>query len=361
MIAPKVDVLMPAYNGAATVREAVDSMLAQTHRNIRIIVVDDGSTDATPEILSAMARKDDRIVVVTTANQGIVEARNEALRQATSDYVACLDADDLAFPQRLERQLAHLVAHPECVAVGTQIEHMDENGAPLSGMIQPGPPSHANAAMVPAAEPYIVQSTLMVRRAAIEAVGGYRHVPNSEDSDLLWRLAGVGELAILPEKLVRYRVHTASTSSSLVNGRVMAVGSQLGALSELRRKAGRPDLAFPRSLHKEMAAAATLEGMYAVAVRDLEPEEAQRLRVAAGAKLMEMARYRPYEPDRGDCAFIRASLPFAPKFGDHNRKVVDWYVSVTTARLIRKGMLREVLALAPPASLPRAAARALIG
>jgi hypothetical protein len=110
-----------------------------------------------------------------------------------------------------------------------------------------------------------------------------------------------------------------------------------------------------------MAAAATLEGMYAVAVRDLEPEEAQRLRVAAGAKLMEMARYRPYEPDIGDCAFIRASLPLAPKFGDHSRKVVDWYVSVTTARLIRKGMLREVLALAPPASLPRAAARALIG
>jgi hypothetical protein len=361
VIAPKIDVLMPAYNAAATVREAVGSMLAQTLRDIRIIVVDDGSADATPAILSTMAQKDDRVVVVTTANQGIVEARNEALRRATSDYVACLDADDLAFPQRLERQLAHLVAHPECVAVGTQIEHMDENGAPLFGMIQPGPPSNADAAMVPAAEPYIVQSTLMARRAAIEAIGGYRHVPNSEDSDLLWRLAGLGELTILPERLARYRVHTSSTSSSLVNGRVMAVGSQLGALSELRRKAGRPDLTYPRSLHKEMAAAVTLEGMYAVVARDLDPEEAQRLRVAAGAKLMEMARYRPYELDVGDCTFVRASLPFAPSLGEHNRKVVDWYVSVTTARLMRKGMFREVLALAPPACLPRAAARALMG
>jgi glycosyltransferase involved in cell wall biosynthesis len=358
--ASKVDVLIPAFNAASTVREAVDSILAQTLRDIRVVVVDDGSTDATPAILSSLAREDERIHVVTTPNQGIVEARNEALRHATADFIACLDSDDLALPQRLERQLEYLAAHPECVAVGTRIEHMDESGAPLHGMIQPGAPSEADAAKVPAAEPYIVQSTLMARRAPIEAIGCYRHVPNSEDSDLFWRLAERGTLVILPETLGRYRVHSASTSSSIVSGRVMAVGSQLGALSSLRRKAGRPDLAFPRRLHEEMIAAATLEGMCVAAAGGLDPEEAQRLRVAAGAKLMQMARYRPYEPDVGDCAFIRAALPFAARLGEENRKVVDWYVTVTAARLIRKGMLREAFALTPPRSYPVAAARVLL-
>jgi Glycosyl transferase family 2 len=361
VIAAKVDVLMPAYNAAATVREAIDSVRSQTLKDLRLIVVDDGSTDATPAILSARASEDDRVLVITTPNNGIVEARNEALRHATAEYVACLDSDDLAFPERLERQVAYLVGHPECVAVGTEIEHVDESGAPLSGMIQPGSPSDADAAKVPAAEPYIVQSTLMARRAAIEAIGGYRQVPNSEDSDLFWRLAERGTLVILPEQLGRYRVHTSSISSSIVSGRVMAVGSQLGALSALRRKSRRPDLPFPRSLHKEMNAAVTMEGMCAAAARDLDPEEVQRLRVAAAAKLMQMARYRPYEPDMGDCAFIRAALPFAGSLGEQNRKVVDWYVTVTAARLFRKGMWREALALTPPASLPLAAARVLLG
>jgi hypothetical protein len=351
---------MPAFNAAATLREAVGSILAQTLKDIRLIVVDDGSTDATPAILGELARQDDRLQVVTTANNGIIEARNETLRHATADFVACLDSDDLALPERLERQFDYLAAHPECVAVGTRIEHMDESGKPLHGMIQPGSPSEADAAKVPAAEPYIVQSTLMARRAAIEAVGGYRHVPYAEDSDLFWRLAERGELAILAETLGRYRVHTSSTSSTLVNGRVLAVGSQLVALSALRRKAGRPDFAFPRGLHKEMAAAVTLEGMCAVAARDLDPEEAKRLRVAAGAKLMQMARYRPYEPDVDDCAFIHAGLPLAAGLGGENRKTVDWYVTVTAARLIRKGLLREAWTLTPPRAYPVAAARVLL-
>jgi glycosyltransferase involved in cell wall biosynthesis len=357
----RVDVLMPAYNAAATLRDAVESLQTQTLRDIRIIVVDDGSTDATPAILAALAAQDPRIVAVTQQNAGIVEARNAALRHANADFVACLDADDIALPDRLQRTLSYLDAHPDCVAVGGAVAHMDEHGAPLGGLQQPGPPDQADAAKAPALEPYIVQSTLMARRAPMAALGGYRHVPNSEDSDLFWRLAAHGALINLPDVLVRYRVHTASISSTLHNGRIMALGSQLGALSALRRRAGRDDLVFPRALHEALKQAPTLEAMAQAACGQLDASEAQHLRIATACKLMELSRYRPFEPDRNDCAFIRAALSFVAALSPQNQSEVRWYVTVTAARLMRKGMWREAFALTPPTDYPMAAARLLLG
>ncbi|HYD88941.1 MAG TPA: glycosyltransferase family 2 protein [Vitreimonas sp.] len=356
----RVDVIMPAYNAAATVREAVQSLLAQTMRDLRVVVIDDGSTDDTPAILAALSAADGRVLVTRKVNDGIVEARNHALRLCDAEFIACLDADDTAFPDRLERQIAYLGEHPDCVALGGEVDHVDESGAPIEGLVQQGDPGRADPAKAPALEPYIVHSTMLARRAAVVEVGGYRHVPNSEDSDLFWRLQERGALVNLPVKFGAYRVHTASVSSSIVNGRIMAVGSQLGAISALRRRRGATDIAFPRELHASLRAAVTMEKMCAAAARDIEPEEAQHLRIAAAAKLMELARYRPYELDAGDCAFIRAALPLAKQLSRKNQKEVAWYVSVTAARLMRKGMLSEALTLAPPKSYPVAAARALL-
>jgi hypothetical protein len=356
----RVDVLIPAYNAAATLREAIQSARAQTVQNIRIVVVNDGSKDETATIATDMARQDTRVVLVNTKNRGIVEARNEALGNATSEFVACLDADDIAFPHRLERELAYLDAHPECVAVGSHVEHVDESGAALPGMTQPAPPGDADPAKAPALEPYIIQSTLLARRADVEAVGGYRHVPNSEDSDLFWRLAERGALVNLTEKLGKYRVHTASVSSSIINGRIMAVGSQLGAMSAVRRRAAKPDLTFSYDLHQAMKNAVTLEAMCALAAEQLDANEAKHLSIAAATKLLELARYRPYELDAADCAFIRAALPHAAQLTAQNQKEVEWYITVTAARLVRKGMLSEALTLTPPRSYPLAAARVLL-
>jgi glycosyltransferase involved in cell wall biosynthesis len=356
----RIDVLIPAYNAAATLRDAIESVRAQTVQDIRIVVVNDGSKDETPAIAAEIARQDRRVVLIDTPNRGIVEARNEALRNATADCIACLDADDIAFPHRLERELAYLDAHAECVAVGSHVEHVDEKGAALPGMTQPTPPGAANPARAPALEPYIIQSTLLARRADVEAVGGYRHVPNSEDSDLYWRLAERGALVNLTEKLGKYRVHTASVSSSIVNGRIMAIGSQLGAMSAVRRRAGKADLAFSYDLHSAMKDAATLEGMCGLAAEQLELGEVQHLRIAAATKLMELARYRPYELDATDCAFIRAALPNTPHLTPQNQKEVEWYITVTAARLVRKGMLSEALTLTPPKNYPVAAARVLL-
>jgi glycosyltransferase involved in cell wall biosynthesis len=356
----RVDVLIPAYNAAVTLREAVESVLAQSERDIRVVIVNDGSTDDTGELAADLARTDARVHVVTTQNQGIVEARNEALRHAGAEFIACLDADDVAFPSRIERELAYLAEHPECVAVGSGVEHVDEHGAPLSGMTQPPPPESADPARAPALEPYIIQSTLLARRAHIEAVGGYRHVPNSEDSDLFWRLAERGKLVNLAEKLGRYRVHTASVSSSVVNGRIMAIGSQLGALSAMRRRAGRADLTFSYAMHMALKSAQAMQTMCEIASEQLNTEEAQHLRIAASAKLMELANYRPYELDAADCAFVRAALPFAKRLTAQNQKEIGWYVTVTAARLLRKGKFGEAFALTPPQNYPVAAARALL-
>jgi glycosyltransferase involved in cell wall biosynthesis len=355
-----IDVLIPAYNAAATLREAVDSIRAQTVSDVRIIVVDDGSTDETPSILAALAKEEPRLHIVTQSNRGIVEARNAALRHCESEFIACLDADDIAFPGRFARQIDYLRSHPDCVAVGGAVEHMDEHGASLRGLPQSGDPANADPSKAPALEPYIVHSTLMARRAAVEAAGGYRHVPNSEDSDLFWRLGERGTLVNLPEPLARYRVHTASASSSIVSGRVMAVGSQLGAISAQRRRAGREDLIFRFEMLAELKAARTLEAMAAAASQGLDAAESGRLRIAAGAKLMEMARYRPYELELSDCSFIREALPHAKLLTRQNQREVTWYITVTAARLMRKRLWREAVMLTPPQDYPIAGARALM-
>jgi glycosyltransferase involved in cell wall biosynthesis len=356
----RVDVLIPAYNAAATLRDAIASIRLQTVEDIRIVVVNDGSTDETPSIAAELAGRDARIALVNTPNRGIVEARNEALRHATSEFIACLDADDLASPNRLERELEYLEAHPACVAVGSHVEHVDENGGALPRMTQPVDPARADPKRAPALEPYIIQSTLMARRAEVEAVGGYRHVPNSEDSDLFWRLSERGVLVNLPDKLGKYRVHSASVSSSIVNGRIMAVGSQLGAMSAARRRTGRADLTFSYELHQAMKKTVALEAMCRLVADQLDANEAKHLSIAAATKLMELANYRPYELDGADCAFIRAALPYATGLTAQNQKEVEWYVTVTAARLVRKGMLSEALTLTPPKSYPVAAARVLL-
>src|SRR5205085_7650195 len=101
-------VLIPVGDGAASIREALESALGQTYRRIEVIVVDDGSRDRTPEIVEERARRDARLRLVTQANRGVAAARNRALSSATGELVAPLDADDLWDPSKIERQVARM-------------------------------------------------------------------------------------------------------------------------------------------------------------------------------------------------------------------------------------------------------------
>ena len=306
----RVDVLIPAYNAEATLVEAVNSIQRQTVRDIRIIIVNDGSTDSTGALLRAIAAQDARVVAIDTANGGIVAALNRALAEATAPIIARHDADDLAFPDRFARQLAYLAAHPDCIALGADAHHVDAEGRRTGYTTKFGGPVTWNADALPALEPYLMHPFLMVRRAAMVAAGGYRPVFHAEDSDLYWRLIGQGRLHNLPDILGEYRIHAASVSSvSIHNGRIAAAYAERAALSFRRRQAKSADLDFPAGAREVLSPLATIEAIVDFAAQPMTPAEREHFRLAVAAKLIQNATYRPYLLELNDCHFIDAATP----------------------------------------------------
>ncbi len=354
-----VDVIIPVYNGEKTIESAVASIQAQTVRDIRIIIVNDGSTDATKLIVEGLAAADKRVVLLDTANGGIVDALNTGLAACRADIIARHDADDLAHPGRFEKQLAYLHEHSDCAAVSGAFCQIDEAGRPLGPIQHLSSPDLANLDWYPQREPYLLHPFLMMRRAAVEAIGGYRHVFHAEDTDLFWRLQEKGQLANMPDLLGDYRIHAQSvTSVSVVNGRISALNSQLAGLSAMRRRTGRPDIAFQKSALREYQEARTLEGIVSLGSRGLDAAEVQRLAATVSAKLLESAGYRPYELEIEDCAFIRKALSDAmPHMEAANRRSCSQMLSGTAARLAYGGKVSAALQLAPPALYLVAAAR----
>jgi glycosyltransferase involved in cell wall biosynthesis len=362
----RIDVAIPVFNAAATVEQALDSILRQTVRDIHVIVIDDGSTDATPSILARIAAADRRVnmVAMTRAERpghGIGPILNIAMSYGSAPFVARFDADDIAYPQRFERQLAYLEANPDCVAVGCEVDHIDGAGRPLEGLPQPAPPMDSNAWSAPAREPYLIHPYIMARRIDLMAVGGYRDFPTSQDSDLLWRLAGRGRLHNLPERLGQYRIHADSTSGAGVEkARVMAVWSQLAALSAQRRARGRADIDLAFAVHAvHTHRHATLDAMAGALAGMVVAQEQPRFRLAVGAKLLQLATFRPFEPAMSDCRFIARAMRTATALAPDNRAELQWYVATTAARLMRRGRPSEALALAGARRLPEVAARAI--
>ena len=357
-----IDVVIPVFNGARTVESAVGTIQAQTVRDIRIIVVNDGSTDETQAIIERLAAADDRIMPIHRQNGGIVDALNAGLAACTADLIARHDADDLSVPDRFKKQLEWLRSHPECSAVSGAIIEIDEAGRELSPQGVPRSPDLADPKHYPQWEPYLVHPFLMMRRAAVEAVGGYRYVFHAEDTDLYWRLQETGQLANMPDLLGHYRIHGGSvTSASTLNGRIAAVSSQLCGISAMRRRAGRPDIAFPQSALAEYKQASTLKDIVRLGSRGLDAEEAARLAASASAKLLEVSAFRPYELDAEDCAFIRASIMRAlPSMTPDNRTMCVRRLSGTAARLAAQGHVSAALRLSPTKYYPLVAARLVL-
>ena len=208
-----VSVIIPVYNAARYLTAAIDSVLSQSYRDLEIIAVDDGSTDASGTILADYAARDSRIRVITRRNTGIVGALNDGIAAADGDLIARMDADDISLPQRLERQAAYLTDHPECVAVGTDVLYTDPEGAPL---IQHHPSEHHDAIvdqLLGGNGGALIHPTIMARSRSIEAAGCYRaRYQWIEDLDLYLRLSELGRLANLPEVHLHYRQHLQSVN-----------------------------------------------------------------------------------------------------------------------------------------------------
>lgn len=212
--APLVSLNVPAYNASRYVGQAMESLLTQSFRDFELIAIDDGSSDATGEILESFARRDPRVRVESRPNRGISATRNELLGRSRGRWIAILDADDLARPERLERQLRYLREHPDVLCVGSGYELIDSEGRRL---LRVDPPETDADIQDRVLRGYttMCQSATMIDRRALEAVGGFdASVDSAEDLDLYLKLGERGKLANVPETLVSYRIHEDSAAST---------------------------------------------------------------------------------------------------------------------------------------------------
>ncbi|HWB11859.1 MAG TPA: glycosyltransferase [Pirellulales bacterium] len=204
---PRCSVLMPVYNAEPYLGEAVESILRQTYVDFEFIIVDDGSTDRSREILENYAARDARITLTSRPNTGYLRALNEGLALCRGEFVARMDADDVALADRLRRQIAFLDSHPECVMVGSALLRIDADGDVLCEERLPETHEEIEARLLRATGA-IGHPAALIRRRALVDVGGYREpYYGAEDHDLWLRLAERGRLANLPDALLKCRVH----------------------------------------------------------------------------------------------------------------------------------------------------------
>jgi glycosyltransferase involved in cell wall biosynthesis len=303
-----IDVLIPVFNAESTIAASIESILRQSLSEMRVIIINDGSTDRTGEILAKLAEEDKRILIISTENSGIVSALNTGLRSCKAKFVARHDADDIAFPDRLAQQKEYLDTNHDCVAVGASVWHIDGNGRRL-GVHRLSGDAHGDAKRIPAGEPYLMHPFLMVRRSALNSVGGYRYAFHAEDTDLYWRLKQVGRLHNLEAVMGEYRLHSGSISSrSTLNGRISALNSQLSAISAVRRSEGREDLVFNAEALMLYEEAKSLQNICKIAEVQLSEDEKRYLRAAVAAKMLELPQYRSFRLSRADWTFIAGTL-----------------------------------------------------
>lgn len=197
---PSVSVALPVHNGMPHVEESVRSLLAQSFADFELIIGDDGSDDETGEVLARLAAGDRRIRLLRRdSKSGPATAANWVVSHARAPLVAIAHADDIAHPDRFRRQVELFDGRPDAVLVGALNIGIDAEGRTVH------PPNLWRLAAPTSFAP-MAHSSIMFRRDAFEAVGGYRKAADCwEDLDLYWRLARRGRILVIPEVLSRYR------------------------------------------------------------------------------------------------------------------------------------------------------------
>ena len=238
--APRVSVALPAYNAEATLGQTVESVLAQDFEQFELLLLDDGSTDRTREIAENLATHDRRICLISRENRGLSASLNDLFEMAQAPLIARLDADDICEPLRFSKQVAFLDDNPEYGLVGCQATTIDYSGKEMAHLYAPVPCRHEDIiAALPHYCPFY-HPAVMIRRHLALTAGGYRTAYRSaQDYDLWLRLAEVTRMANLPDRLLRYRVHTRQMSS--VSAVDQAREAAIAWLSHQERQSGRPD------------------------------------------------------------------------------------------------------------------------
>ncbi len=208
---PLVSVIMPVFNGEKYLAEAIESILAQTFTDFELLIVDDGSTDGSAEIIRSFEAQDRRVrFIQLKSNKGVSDARNFGIAAATGDCIAGMDCDDVSLPQRLEKQVDFLKANPKIGAVGTCCRVFSHDLA-RSHFDFVVPQRHAQIALNLFIGAHFVNSTVMFRRQYLTSVGVYEPGRRkAEDIELVSRLLDETPItfANLPDILLQYRRHT---------------------------------------------------------------------------------------------------------------------------------------------------------
>lgn len=200
---PLVSVVMSVYNGEQFLRDACDSILAQSLSHFELIVVDDGSTDGTADLLGGIA--DPRVRTIARRHAGLAAALNAGVAEARADLIARMDADDVAAPDRLRLQHQFLLDHPRVALVGTAARIVDYAGTELDLWRPPCDHATIRRRMIGANQ--FGHGSVMFRRTAFDAAGGYREdMPRAQDYDLWLRLLPRVETANLDQVLMTRRV-----------------------------------------------------------------------------------------------------------------------------------------------------------
>jgi glycosyltransferase involved in cell wall biosynthesis len=201
-----VSVIIPVWNAESTIAEAIDSVLSQTFRDFELIVVDDGSTDRTPDILASYG---DRIKTLRRANSGPAAARNAAVAAASGEYLAFIDSDDRWMPEMLARTAAILDADPGCAMAYCNLAMIDSKGESLGTSLIRGDCAHAPSMEEILARMWpIMPSGALIRRSAFERCGGFREEfrhAGYEDAFLWLTLREQGHFRYIDESLAQWR------------------------------------------------------------------------------------------------------------------------------------------------------------
>ncbi len=238
MDSPTISVVMSVFNGEAFLCEAVESILAQTFGDFEFIIIDDGSTDKTSEILSDYAKRDNRVRLVEQENRGRADSLNRGIEFARASLIARMDADDISLPHRLKEQVDFLNHHPEVGLLSGAFDLIGSENKILDTIRLPAEDPEIGTRMLDYNA--ICHPAVVMRKNVALASGGYRkQLLDADDYDLWLRMAERTHLANLDSIILKYRVHPGQASIRNMQHQTWCILAARTAASF--RRSGRPD------------------------------------------------------------------------------------------------------------------------
>ncbi|PUA08618.1 glycosyltransferase [Pseudomonas aeruginosa] len=227
--ANQISVLLPVHNGGKYLSLAIESILRQTCSNIEFVIIDDGSTDESWDIIREYSRKDSRIRPYKKKSTGLIDTLNKGVALCRNEMIARMDADDISISDRLEKQRSFFLNNPDLVLLGGSIVVINE-----AGRILKTNKAHINCDNVSRrllVSSCIYHPTTMFKKSAVTKVGGYRSTfKGAEDYDLWLRLREIGKVNNLEDPLLYYRIHEGSVTSKNLETQALSTALALACL-----------------------------------------------------------------------------------------------------------------------------------